>query len=220
MVAVEKTKSYPFMYRITALFFLLLFPFFLSAQDWKMIEADSPVLTDLKTVLQKMESIKGDIQQEKSFAFLTEKLISKGTFVYQKESKLRWEFKEPMEYVILINQNSMRLKEEGEEKKYKGMNQILRQVKEIILGCIDGSIMGSTNYKTVFSTNDTNIRIQLQPKAKNLKEFIQQIVVEFAKNGAALKKVTLTDPSGDVTDIFFSNLKTNQQIDESIFADF
>lgn len=208
------------MRRTLTIFLCLVFPFFLSAQDWKSLDANDPMLKGLKSTLDGMTSIKGDIQQEKSFAFLTEKLISKGVFIYQKESKLRWQFNEPIEYIILINENSMRLKEDGEEKKYKGMNQILRQVKEIILGCIDGSIMSNANYKTAFSTNGTNIRIQLQPKEKNLKEFIQQIDVEFAKEGSVLKKVTLTDPSGDMTDIFFSNVKTNQQTDASVFADF
>ena len=178
------------------------------------------MLTELKSTLKGMQSFKGDIQQEKSFAFLTEKLISNGVFLYQKESKLRWEFKEPIEYIILINENSMRLKEEGEEKKYKGMNQILRQVKEIILGCIDGSIMTNPHYKTVFSTDGNSIRIQLQPKEKNLKEFIQQIDVEFLKDGSLLKKVTLTDPSDDMTVILFSNIKSNQEINEALFADF
>lgn len=208
------------MSKALSVFLFLLLPFFLSAQDWKTLNADDPMLTGLKSTLAGMESIKGDIQQEKAFAFLTEKLISTGIFIYQKESKLRWEFKEPIEYIILINENSMRLKEEGEEKKYKGMNQILRQVKEIILGCIDGSIMSNSNYRTEFSTDGERIRIQLQPKAKNLKEFIQQIDVQFKKSGSTLKKVTLTDPSGDMTDIFFSNVETNKTIDESVFAEF
>ena len=47
-----------------------------------------------------------------------------------------------------------------------------------------------------------------------------QIDVQFAKSGSILKKVTLTDPSGDMTDIFFSNVETNQTIDESVFAEF
>lgn len=199
---------------------IVIFPFFLSAQDWKTIEASDPVLTGLKSTLAGMNSIKGDIKQEKSFAFLTDKLVSTGVFLYQKESKLRWEFTDPIDYVILINENSMRLREEGVEKKYKGMNHILRQVKEIILGCIDGSIMSNSNYKTVFSTDGTNIRIQLQPKEKNLREFIKQIDVEFAKSGSILKKVTLTDPSGDMTDIHFSNVQSNQKIDAALFADF
>ena len=208
------------MHKRATFILLFLLPFFSSAQDWKTLGADNAMLTELKSTLKGMQSIKGDIQQEKSFAFLTEKLISKGVFLYQKESKLRWEFKEPIEYIILINENSMRLKEEGEEKKYKGMNQILRQVKEIILGCIDGSIMTNPHYKTVFSTDGNSIRIQLQPKEKNLKEFIQQIDVEFLKDGSLLKKVTLTDPSDDMTVILFSNIKSNQEINEALFADF
>lgn len=206
--------------RIFTFFLFLLFPFCLLAQEWGTLKADDSKLTDLKSALANMESIKGDIKQEKSFAFLTEKLTSSGIFIYQKESKLRWEFSDPIEYIILINENSMRLKEEGEEKKYKGMNQILRQVKEIILGCIDGSIMDNSNYKTAFSTNDESLRIQLQPKERKLKEFIQQIDVEFTQIGSTLRKVTLTDPSGDKTDILFSNISTNNQIDEAVFADF
>lgn len=208
------------MSKIFAFSFILIFPFFSFGQEWKTLNADDPMLTGLKSTLSGMASIKGDMKQEKAFAFLTERLISTGVFTYQKESKLRWEFTEPIEYIILINENSMRLKEEGVEKKYRGMNQILRQVKEIILGCIDGSIMSNSNYKTEFSTDGERIRIQLQPKAKNLKEFIQQIDVRFEKSGSTLKKVTLTDPSGDMTDIFFSNVETNKTIDESIFAEF
>ena len=208
------------MSRILPLFLLVLLPFFLSAQDWQTLSAEDSKLTELKSALAKMESIKGDIKQEKAFAFLTEKLISEGVFLYQKGSKLRWEFIEPIEYIILINENSMRLKEEGEEKKYKGMNQILRQVKEIILGCIDGSIMTSSSYKTAFFSNEDGIRIELQPKAKNLKEFIQQIAVEFSTEGSTLQKVTLTDPSGDLTDIRFSNIVVNERIDAAAFADF
>jgi outer membrane lipoprotein-sorting protein len=208
------------MSRILSLFLLILFPFSLSAQDWKTLNADDSQLIELNSALAKMEAVKGDIKQEKVFSFLTEKLVSEGFFLYQKESKLRWEFKEPIEYIILINENSMRLKEEGEEKKYKGMNQILRQVKEIIIGCIDGSIMTNSNYKTAFFANETDIRIQLRPKAKNLKEFIQQIEVVFSIEGSTLQKVTLTDPTGDLTDIRFSNIVVNEKIDAAAFADF
>ncbi|MFT4543802.1 MAG: outer membrane lipoprotein-sorting protein [Bacteroidia bacterium] len=208
------------MSRILSLFLLILFPFSLSAQDWKTLNADDSQLIELNSALAKMEAVKGDIKQEKVFSFLTEKLVSEGFFLYQKESKLRWEFKEPIEYIILINENSMRLKEEGEEKKYKGMNQILRQVKEIIIGCIDGSIMTNSNYKTAFFANETDIRIQLRPKAKNLKEFIQQIEVVFSIEGSTLQKVTLTDPTGDLTDIRFSNIVVNEKIDATAFTDF
>jgi outer membrane lipoprotein-sorting protein len=202
------------------IFLLFLIPFLANGQDWKTLNSDASELSELKSALAKMESISGDIEQEKSFAFLNNKLVSKGKFYFQQENKLRWAFNDPIEYIILINENSMRLKEEGEEKKYKGMNQILRQVKEIILGCIDGSIMSNSNYKTEFSRSEELIRIQLQPKSKNLKEFIQQIDVQFSIDGALLKTVTLTDPSGDLTNIQLSNIESNKQIDEKLFADF
>lgn len=208
------------MLKVAPFIFLFLLPFLAVSQDGEPLTGTDPALVTLRIQLQATESITGNIRQEKAFAFLTEKLVSNGVFMYQKESKLRWEFTDPIEYIILINENSMRLKEEGEEKKYKGMNQILRQVKEIILGCIDGSIIDNKNYKTAFFTHPKTIQIQLQPRAKNLQEFIAQIDVQFDKSNAMLQSVTLTDPSRDKTHIVFSDLKINQAINESVFADF
>lgn len=208
------------MLRTLSILLFLISPFWSLGQDWVSLDAEAKELAELKSSLAKMQRISGEIEQEKSFAFLNNKLVSKGRFYFQQENKLRWDFNEPIEYIILINENSMRLKEEGEEKKYKGMNQILRQVKEIILGCIDGSIMNNPSYKTAFSRSKDLIRIQLEPKAKNLREFIQQIEVEFTIDGSILRNVTLTDPSGDLTNIKFSNVQANTQIDESLFADF
>jgi outer membrane lipoprotein-sorting protein len=191
-----------------------------AAQDLKPLAATDPALASLKKTLGAMQSIQGKIRQEKSFAFLEDKLISTGSFSYKKENKLRWQFNEPIEYIILIKENSMRLREDGKEKQYKGVDKILRQVKEIILGCIDGSIITNTNYKTVFFANVTTLKIDLQPKDKQLREFIQRIEVDFEKKDTRLKSVLLTDPSGDVTRILFSDIRIGQPINEGTFTDF
>jgi len=190
------------------------------AQDWKPLAADDPAIASLRKELGAMSSIKGNIRQEKSFAFLEEKLISTGYFIYKKENRLRWQFNEPIEYIILIKENAMRLREAGEEKQYKGVNRILRQVREIILGCIDGSIIDNPSYKASFSGNATSLKLDMQPKDRQLREFIQRIEVEFAKDGNRLRSVKLTDPSGDETHIHFTDIRTGQTIDEAVFTDF
>jgi outer membrane lipoprotein-sorting protein len=200
--------------------FLFLFSLSATAQDWKPLAASDPALASLKKTLAAMQSIQGTIRQEKSFAFLEDKLVSTGSFSYKKENRLRWQFNEPIEYIILIKDNAMRLREDGKEKQYKGVDKILRQVKEIILGCIDGSIIANPNYKTVFFSNATSLKIDLQPKDKQLREFIQRIEVEFEKKDTRLKSVLLTDPSGDITRILFSDIRTGQPINESSFTDF
>lgn len=191
-----------------------------TAQDLKPLAATDPALASLKKTLAAMQSIQGKIRQEKSFAFLEDKLVSTGSFSYKKENRLRWQFNEPIDYIILIKENSMRLREDGKEKQYKGVDKILSQVKEIILGCIDGSIISNPNYKTVFFASPTALKIDLQPKDKRLREFIQRIEVEFEKKDTRLKSVLLTDPSGDITRILFSDIRVGQPINESAFTDF
>ena len=80
--------------------------------------------------------------------------------------------------------------------------------------------MNNKNYNTNFALSSDAIRIQLQPKAKNLKQFIKEIEVQFAKETATIQKVVLTDPSEDLTEIYFSNIQVNQKVDAAVFADF
>ena len=63
---------------LTCLIFVFA-PIFSSAQDWKIIGSDASELSVLKTALAEMKSISGDIEQQKSFAFLNNKLVSKGS---------------------------------------------------------------------------------------------------------------------------------------------
>lgn len=208
------------MKRLFPVLFLLLTAISVVAQDWKPLTATDPAITSLRKELGTMASIKGNIRQEKSFAFLDDKLVSTGYFIYKKENRLRWQFNEPIEYIILIHDNAMRLREAGEEKQYKGVNKILRQVREIILGCIDGSIIDNPSYKASFSGNSNSLKLEMQPKDRQLKEFIQRIEVEFAKQGNRIRSVRLTDPSGDETHIHFTDIRTGQTIDEAVFTDF
>lgn len=191
-----------------------------SAQNWQPLAATDASVIALRKELGSMTSIRGNIRQEKTFAFLEDKLVSTGSFIYKKDNRLRWQFDSPIEYIILIHENAMRLREAGEEKQYKGVNKILRQVREIILGCIDGSIIDNPSYKAAFSGSPTALKLDLQPKDRQLKEFIQRIEVEFAKDGNRLRTVVLTDPSGDMTRIQFSDLRTGQTIDEAAFTRF
>lgn len=190
------------------------------AQEWKPLPVNDPAFASLRSGLAAMQSIEGNIRQEKAFAFLEDKLVSNGTFSYKKDNRLRWQFTDPIDYVILISGNAMRLREEGKEKQYKGVDKILRQVKEIILGCIDGSIINNPNYRTSFYGHASGLKLELQPKDKQLREFIQRIEVEFFKKDARITSVIITDPSGDVTHIHFSDIRTGQPINESIFTDF
>lgn len=208
------------MKRLFPVLFLLLTAISAVAQDWKTLSASDPAILSLRKELGAMTSIKGNIRQEKSFAFLDDKLVSTGYFIYKKENRLRWQFNEPIEYIILIHDNAMRLREAGEEKQYKGVNKILRQVREIILGCIDGSIIDNPSYKASFSGNSNSLKLEMQPKDRQLKEFIQRIEVEFAKQGNRIRSVRLTDPSGDETHIHFTDIRTGQTIDEAVFTDF
>ena len=56
-------------------------------------------------------SIKCEFTQQKHLSFISETIISKGVFCYKKENLLRWEYNDPFEYIIVINDSEIFIKD-------------------------------------------------------------------------------------------------------------
>ena len=56
-----------------------------------------------KAVANKTNSISSDFVQKKVLSIMEEEIVSKGKFLFKKENSIRWEYKEPFVYLIIIN---------------------------------------------------------------------------------------------------------------------
>jgi len=58
-------------------------------------------------VTKKTLTIEAGFIQEKNLSVLSEKIITKGKFLFKKENKLRWEYTDPFHYLIILNNGTM-----------------------------------------------------------------------------------------------------------------
>lgn len=200
---------------------ITLLAFGVNAQDLTPAKSPKAVKDAFTKMNASTKSFSSDFKQTKEFSFMDRPLVSTGKFYYQKSDQLRWEYISPLQYVMLINGDNIRIKEDGKVKTYSSaVNEVFKTVKEIILGCISGEILNDPNYEPAFYESDKLYQVKLQPKDKQLKEYMKEINIFLDKSSNELSYLILKDGSGDITKIEFQNRKINQSIDESTFSKF
>jgi outer membrane lipoprotein-sorting protein len=66
----------------------------------------------------KVNSIKCDFVQEKNLSVLSEKITSKGTFMFMKQNKTRLEYIKPFKYLLIINGDKVFIKDEQKSNTF------------------------------------------------------------------------------------------------------
>jgi outer membrane lipoprotein-sorting protein len=164
-------------------------------------------------------SIKADFVQEKDLSMLSEKIISKGSFYFKKESKVRLEYKTPFKYLMVINGSKVLVKDDAKENKFDThSNKIFKQVNELIVNSVQGTILNSADFKVKVSENATQYYLQMTPGAKGLKEFFSGINIFIDKKDYSVSRIEMVEVSGDSTTITFNNKELNGKLDEGLFV--
>ena len=164
-------------------------------------------------------TIESDFKQEKHLAMLTENSISNGTFWFKKDNFLRWEYKEPLQYLIVLNGGKAYIRDNGKVKKFDmNSNRIFKQVNELMLAAVNGNILENPDYKISYFENNDSFLAELLPLQKNMKEYVKDILIYFDKKDFSVTKFRMTEMSGDYTEVEFSNKKPNITIENGIFV--
>lgn len=166
----------------------------------------------------KVSSITSDFVQEKKMEYLDEVLVSKGKFWYKHESKLRWQYDEPYEYIIAIRNGSFYIKDDVKVKVYDvAGNPAFREMNDLILKIARGTLAGDKRFEIEMYENDRFYLLRLRPIDAALKGFLQTTEIYLSKSDLSAEKVVMHETETDYTQITFINRKLNNEIPESIF---
>ncbi len=162
-------------------------------------------------------SIHCNFIQKKQLSFSKEPLISEGKMMYQ-DGNMRWEQNVPNPYLMVINDNELNIKENGEVTTH-GLeeNKYMKGLKEIMIGSMTGTLLNSPEFEYELFENDTWWIVKLNPKKKRLKKMFSQVVMNFDRGSYRMQNVILKEESGDFTQIDFINAVFNEKIEASAF---
>jgi outer membrane lipoprotein-sorting protein len=191
-----------------------------SAQTFRPVTDPGKVLAALKKSSESATTVQADFEEEKVMAVLKAPQRSSGVFYYRKNDQLRWEQQKPTQYIILINGYKLRVQEKGKEKNVGQAGRMASQIRDLMLGLVNGDFQNSKDFSQTISENSSAYQISLVPVNKRLKGMYIQIDLVFAKSTMRLKDLTFLHKDGDRSMMRFSNEKVNQPIAERLFSEF
>lgn len=198
---------------------LILIAPFAFAQNFKAVKDTAALRTKIEQMSKASNSIESDFIQEKNLSMLSEKIVSKGHFIFKKENLLRWEYNTPYKYLIVINKDKIWIKDDKKTSKYDmNSNKVFKEINDIMIACVQGNIFKSGKFKVNYFENEKYYKLELLPLQKNMKESLKKINMYFDKNVTSVSKLDMIEPNDDYTTLEFINKKLNGPVADNIFT--
>lgn len=203
----------------TLLLFFTLISSCCIAQSFTPVKDDAAIRKRFAEVSKSTLSIKSDFIQEKNLSMLAEKVTSKGVFYFKQNNKVRLEYTQPFKYLLIMNNGKAMIKDDAKTTQMDmHKTKIFQQVNNIIVDCVHGSALSNPNFQVKIYENKNQLRLDMKPTAKGMKEFFDNIVIFIDKTDYSVLKMQMNELSGDNTIITFTNKEINGNIADNLFA--
>lgn len=184
-------------------------------------------LTDLKDfearLLQeakKAESIESSFTQIKYLDVFDEKITSKGMFYYRKSNKICMDYAQPMNYLIVINNNKLKIVSDGKKSITDlSSNKMMNQMQDMLTACMVGDLSQmSSDYVREYFEDARYYLVTIKPTNKAVKAYIDNIRIYLDKKDMSVHKLRLSETAANYTEYEFSNKKFNSLKDDAKFT--
>ncbi len=173
----------------------------------------------MKTKTAGVNTICCDFVQDKHMEYLETVITSKGKLYFDTKNRLRWEYKEPFEYLITINNGKFSIKTDGETNNYDiESNQMFSKISDLIISSVNGTIFTDTNFNVKAFDGESQYVIYLEPNVAELKEVLNKIKMLIDKKDFSVDKVTMFEMDDNYTEISFINKKFNESFSDNLFT--
>lgn len=171
----------------------------------------------LKSSVGTITSVQAAFRQEKHLAILAGPLISHGRFTYRSPGSLRWEYREPVQSVLLMHGGKISRFVKGADgfRQESGggmeaMQVVMDQIALWMTGRFDESAMFDPHL-------DNTGRITLTPKDDHLKAFIESIEIRMTQEPGIIDDVVIYESEDAYTRMRFTDTVLNGKIDDAVF---
>ena len=178
------------------------------------------VIKKIQEQQRKTNTLQAEFRQEKTMALLAQPEVSTGMFVYSKPNNVLWSYDTPKRVQMLIAGGVL-------TTYYPELNKAERvDVKRFedrifkYMGAT-GAIDELSRYFDFTFTNkpsDAAYLLELKPKTGAVAKRVQRIKLWIDKKSYLTTRIEYVEGDGDTTSYEFSNIRTNQPVEQSRFV--
>ncbi len=200
-----KTQKHHFLIR--ALFLLTAFFCIGWADSWEGLKSAAGTVT----------SVQAGFTQEKHMKILVRPLVSEGVLLFQGPDSLRWEYKHPVQSILLLYkgktrrfvQKSGRLVEDA-SANLQSMQVVVQEITQWLNGRFDDNPAFAARL-------EPGRKIVLAPRDESFARLIQRIEILLSDRPAVIKSVMIFESEDSFTKLDFKDVVLNQKLDDALF---
>jgi len=201
----EKTQKPHLLIR--ALFLLTAFLCLGWADSWE----------ELKTAAGTVTSVRAGFTQEKHMKILARPLVSKGILLFQGPDSLRWEYKDPVQSILLLHNGKTRrfVQKNGNLIEDAAANL---QSMQVVVQEITQWLNGRFDDNPAFAARlEPGRKIVMMPREEAFARLIQRIEIFLSDRPAVIKSVMIFENEDSFTKLDFKDVILNQKLDDALF---
>jgi outer membrane lipoprotein-sorting protein len=164
-----------------------------------------------------IRSIQSAFEQEKHLAVLNEPARSSGNFYFSKAGSVRWEYIEPIQQSIILNNGNVTMINDGKvEKSNARAAKAYQRMNALMADVIHGNAFGNESFEYAFYRLSPFVRVEMTPKESAISAHIEKIELFFNADHR-VEQLVIYEPGGDYTSYRFSDQRYNQNLPEGVF---
>ncbi len=186
--------------------------------DFKKMEDAQAFVEKLQIKMGQSASMKANFVQTKHLSALSEDIEIKGEVFYRQPSNLRWEYTEPIRYVMVMTKGVVYINDEGNVQKFKtSSNKVFKQINDMMVGSLNGALLANEDFDKEFFKNKQYYKTVLIPKNKDMRQYVSRMEILFDVKSLDVQEVRLIEETGDYTAIQLEGLSYNESIPDEKF---
>ena len=178
------------------------------------------MIAKINAAAAKIRTIQCDFQQTKTLSFLNDKMVSKGVMRYDHAGKLRWEYTSPYTYTFILNGQQVHI-QSGKNRQTIDIRQsrLFQGIAQVMMNSVTGrNLTSNKDFACTFYTQGDVWVADLVPQRKEMKQMFSTIRLRFDSKRRMVSQVEMNEKRGDVTVITLKDIKTNETINQNLFA--
>jgi outer membrane lipoprotein-sorting protein len=172
----------------------------------------------LKTTASSITSVQADFVQEKHLPILARPLVSKGVFYYQAPGSLRWEYRSPVQSILISHDGRVRRLVSTGATGFHEESGAGLEAMQVVVEEISHWLAGRFDDNPMFQARlEPGKRIVLVPRENAFQKVIQRIVLNLGQEPGVMKSVIIYESDNAFTELTFQNTVLNAKIEDTIF---
>ena len=194
----------------------------LSAQTLKKAtEAEAKTMVaEISKTAASIRTLTCNFTQVKTLSFLNDKMTSQGRMCYDASGKLRWEYTSPYTYTFILNGQQVHIQSAKNRQTIDiRQSRLFQGIAQVMMNSVTGrNLTSNKDFACTFYTQGDVWVADLVPQRKEMKQMFSTIRLRFDSKRHMVSQVEMNEKRGDVTVITLKDIKTNETINQNLFA--